>query len=73
MAVELSPVETLDIDPELVEFAPENYCANCTHFETQIGDIEEESDQIPYCQQWEDTTRVEPGMVCSEYVPEGYE
>lgn len=65
MPVDLSPVEELDIDQELLDFAPENYCANCSY--CSMGD------DAPYCQYWEESTEIESGMICSEYLPQGYE
>lgn len=65
MPVELSPATSLDIDEELLDFAAENYCANCTHFSYD--------NRTPFCEYWEESTEVESGMICAEYRPQGYE
>lgn len=71
MTVDLSPVDELDIDQEILEFAPENYCANCTYFEVHEGT--DSIPDIPYCQYWDEETEVQSGMICAEYIPKGYE
>lgn len=71
MTVDLSPVDELDIDQEILDFARENYCANCTYF--QMREETGRPPGIPYCQYWEEKTEVRSGMICSEYVPKGYE
>lgn len=72
MPVELSPVDELDIDQARLDFAPEHYCANCSHFELHESESIQDPDRIPYCAYWDETTRVESGMVCREYLPQGY-
>lgn len=73
MTIDLSPVVELDIDQELLDFASENYCANCTHFKLLESESIQGSDGISYCEYWDDETRIESGMICAEYVPQGYE
>lgn len=71
MTVTLSSVDELDIDQDLLDFAPENYCANCTYFQMQEETGSPPS--IPYCQYWEEKTEVQSGMICAAYVPQGYD
>lgn len=73
MAVELSPVEELDLDQAILDFATEHYCANCTHFSTEASETNDEADGTPYCHHWGDETTIEPEMICPEYRPKGYE
>lgn len=73
MTVDLSPFHELDIDKEILEFAEEVYCANCRHFRMHEGGSVPIPADSPYCQFWEEETRVQGGMVCSEYVPQGFE
>lgn len=72
MTVDLSPYHELDIDPEIIEFTQELYCANCTHVNfTEDEDIPSQ-ERMPYCDHWDDETRIESGMICAEYLPQGY-
>lgn len=64
MPVELTPVEMLDIDEEIIEFAPEIYCANCAHW--KLGK------EQPVCEYWEKETRIQVGMTYKEYLPLGF-
>lgn len=73
MPVDLSPVDDLNLDQELVDFAPENYCANCTHFTMKESEFSEKGDGTPYCGFYDEITRIESGMVCQHYLPTGYE
>lgn len=66
MSVDLSPVEDLDIDQEVLEFVTDTYCANCVHFTTHGPD-----EGSPYCTRWSEPTEVKPGWVCGEYRPQG--
>lgn len=68
MGVDLSPVEDLDLDQEVLNFVSDTYCANCTHFTMQGPD-----EGTPYCTRWNDPTEVKPGWVCGEYLPTGLE
>lgn len=73
MAVELSPVEELDLEQAILDFATEHYCANCKHFSTEAPESNDEADGTPYCEHWADETTIESGMICQEYRPKGYE
>lgn len=65
MVVDLTPVEELAIDEDVLAFVNEAYCANCTHCSTG-------SDQPPYCTYWDEETEIRSGWVCPEYRPQGY-
>lgn len=73
MPVDLSPVDELDIDQVLLDFAPDRYCANCVHVLMQAEKSASETESLPYCEYWGEPTRVESGMICPEYLPQGYD
>jgi len=71
MTVDLSPETELPISDEVREFTPDVYCANCTHV-VLGGAAADRDDAGPYCEYWEEATRVESGMACPEYRPQGF-
>lgn len=66
--VNLQPFEALDFEGEMYESVEEPYCGNCEFvtFRKHNGKPE------PHCTEWGAKTRLDPGMVCSDYVPQGH-
>ncbi|MDY6780601.1 MAG: hypothetical protein SV760_08675 [Halobacteria archaeon] len=64
--MELSPFEAFDFD-EVAEAVDDPYCGNCSSVTFRKRDGEPE----PFCSKYDLKTKLESGMVCSDYEPQG--
>lgn len=65
--VELSPVDAFDLAEAVLDAVDDPYCGNCEHVDFRKRDGE----PTPICGAHDCPTRLESGMICGEYDPQG--
>lgn len=65
--VELSPVDAFDLPDEVLDAVDDPYCGNCSHVDFRKRDGE----PTPICGAHDCPTRLESGMICGDYDPQG--